>query len=212
MDTLDKLLDSKIIAIARGVSAEDLIMASKALYSGGVRAFEVAFEQGAEEKRTAECIAGLLNELPSDAAVGAGTVLSPKQAEAAHEAGASFIISPNTSEAVIARTKELGMVSVPGAMTPTEILKAYELGADIVKLFPAGVLGIEYFKAVRAPLSGIPLAAVAGITPENIALFEAAGAAAYGISSSLYLKNAIRERRFDAMTEAAKRFFDAMKA
>ena len=141
-----------------------------------------------------------------------GRMLSPKQAEAAHEAGASFIISPNTSEAVIARTKELGMVSVPGAMTPTEILKAYELGADIVKLFPAGVLGIEYFKAVRAPLSGIPLAAVAGITPENIALFEAAGAAAYGISSSLYLKNAIRERRFDAMTEAAKRFFDAMKA
>ena len=217
MNALEMIGNTKLIAIARGIYGSDLILSSKALYDGGVRAFEVTFVQSEDPEAarknallTAESISALKNALPG-AAVGAGTVMTAEQAETAFGAGAGFIISPNTDEAVIKRTKALGMVSIPGAMTPTEIVTAYELGADIVKVFPAGVLGVEYFKAVRAPLSHIPLAAVAGITKDNIALFERAGAAAYGISSSLYIKDAIREGNFDRIRRAAEEFFLAMK-
>lgn len=217
MNSLEMIGNTKLIAIARGIYGSDLILSSKALYDGGVRAFEVTFVQSEDPEAarknallTAESISALKNALPG-AAVGAGTVMTAEQAETAFGAGAGFIISPNTDEAVIKRTKALGMVSIPGAMTPTEIVTAYELGADIVKVFPAGVLGVEYFKAVRAPLSHIPLAAVAGITKDNIALFERAGAAAYGISSSLYIKDAIREGNFDRIRRAAEEFFLAMK-
>lgn len=219
MDAKEIIIDSKIIAIARGIFGSELLEASKALYDGGIRAFEVAFEQSQDHavlrenaELTAKSIGELISALPSDAAIGAGTVLTEYQAEAAFGAGASFVISPNVDEDVIGLTKKLGMISVPGAMTPTEIVRAYSIGADIVKVFPAGILGVEYFKAVRAPLAHIPLAAVAGITIKNIADFEKAGAAAYGISSSLYFKDAIKKGDMSSLKTAAEAFYKAMKA
>ena len=210
MEVLKSIIGSRIIAISRGNYGEDLIFAACALYEGGVRAFEVTFEQDKPEALTADSIAQLAESLPDDAVIGAGTVMNAEQVRIAHEAGASFIISPNTCREVIETTKRLGMVSIPGAMTPTEIAEAYSLGADIVKLFPAGVLGIEYFKAVRAPLKHIPLAAVAGITAENIKAFSDAGAAAYGISSSLFIKKAIKDRDAEAIKKAAEAFYAAI--
>lgn len=210
MEVLKSIIGSRIIAISRGNYGEDLIFAARALYEGGVRAFEVTFEQDKPEALTADSIAQLAESLPDDAVIGAGTVMNAEQVRIAHEAGASFIISPNTCREVIETTKRLGMVSIPGAMTPTEIAEAYSLGADIVKLFPAGVLGIEYFKAVRAPLKHIPLAAVAGITAENIKAFSDAGAAAYGISSSLFIKKAIKDRDAEAIKKAAEAFYAAI--
>ena len=211
MDTLSIIKSSKIIAIARGIYGEDLLEASLALYNGGVRAFEVTFEQDKALVRTTDAIAQLSEKLPDNAAVGAGTVMDCEQVEIAHNAGAGFIISPNTDPAVIERTKRLGMVSIPGAMTPTEIAYAYCRGADIVKVFPAGVLGIEYFKAVKAPLKHIALAAVAGITTSNIKEFYDAGAIAFGISSSLYHKEAIIKKDFAKVTDAARAFYDTLK-
>ena len=210
METLETIKDSKIIAIARGVYGEELLSASLALYEGGVRAFEVTFTEDVPRDRIAGCIAQLNDGLPDDCTVGAGTVLSPEEVRIAYDAGARLIVSPNTSRGVIEETKRLGMLSIPGAMTPTEIVFAHDCGADIVKLFPAGALGLEYFKAVRAPLKHIPLAAVAGITPENIGGFYRAGAAAFGISSSLYLKKAIGEGRYGQITEAARKFYKAL--
>ncbi|MBO6060661.1 MAG: bifunctional 4-hydroxy-2-oxoglutarate aldolase/2-dehydro-3-deoxy-phosphogluconate aldolase [Clostridia bacterium] len=207
---LVNILCSRIIAISRGNYGEGLRLAALALYRGGVRAFEVTFEQGGEERLTAESIAMLRSELPEDATVGAGTVLTPEQVRAAHEAGAEFIISPNTDPDVIAETKRLNMVSIPGAMTPTEIVRAHSLGADIVKVFPAGVLGVEYFKAVRAPLERIPLAAVAGITTENIASFAKAGAKAFGISSTLFNKKLIGAGDFISIENAARGCYSAL--
>ena len=211
MDTAESIKAARIIAISRGIYGYDCIMASKALYEGGVRAFEITFEQDKPHIKTIEAIESLIKELPSDAVVGAGTVMNVEQVHAAYDAGALFIISPNTDPSVIGETKRLGMVSIPGAMTPTEIAEAYSFGADIVKVFPAGILGVEYFKAVKAPLAHIPMAAVAAITVDNIKEFSRAGAEAFGISSSLYKKNSIFEGRFDEVRAAAEAFFEALK-
>lgn len=211
MNTLDTILSSEIIAISRGFYGEALIRAALALYEGGVRAFEVTFEQDKDIGRTAEAIVRLTESLPAGCVIGAGTVMNREQAELAEKAGASFIISPNTDENVIRRTKELGLVSIPGAMTPTEIAFAYSCGADIVKVFPAGVLGVEYFKAVCAPLKHIPMAAVAGVDASNIRAFRNAGAKAFGISSTLFKKDAILNSRFSELTEAALVLYNAMR-
>ena len=210
MDTLDRILDSKIIAISRGNYGEDLLFASKSLYNAGIRVFEVTFEQDKLPDKTCESIVLLRTALPGDAAIGAGTVMNREQVMLAHEAGASFIISPNTNGDVISLTKDLSIVSIPGAMTPTEIAYAHSCGADIVKVFPAGILGVEYFKAVHAPLKHIPLAAVAGVTKANIRDFREAGAVAFGISSSLFIKKAIEERDEELLYQNAKGFISAL--
>lgn len=210
MDTLGIIKESKLIAIARGLYGSKLIEASLALYRGGVRAFEVTFEQDKSIGLTTDAISRLTENLPADAVIGAGTVLSRSQVDEARNAGARFVISPNTDKAVIELTKQSGMVSIPGAMTPTEIVNAHTYGADIVKLFPAGVLGLEYFKAVRAPLAHIPLAAVAGITINNIRDFYNAGAVAFGISSMLYNKKSIAESDYNALIKTAQRFYEVL--
>ena len=211
MSVLGTIIENRIIAIARGFGPEELIPASKALYDGGVRVFEVAFEHGKDLVRTADAIGLLAESLPSGCAVGAGTVLSPEEVRLAGSHGASFIISPNTDKEVIAATKRLGLISIPGAMTPSEIVAAHSYGADIVKVFPAGMLGIEYFKAIRAPLSHIPMAAVAGVTLDNISAFRSAGAIAFGISSSLYNAEAVRSGDYEKLRALAEAFVSKVK-
>ncbi|MBR3382148.1 MAG: bifunctional 4-hydroxy-2-oxoglutarate aldolase/2-dehydro-3-deoxy-phosphogluconate aldolase [Clostridia bacterium] len=219
MSVLECIGKSKIIAISRGFYGEELIKAASALYDGGIRAFEVTFEQdkivGRSSEalaRTCDAIIRLSETLPEDAVIGAGTVMDVEQVRLAHDAGAGFIISPNTDDSVIEKTKHLGMVSIPGAMTPTEIVHAHSCGADIVKLFPAGVLGPEYFKAIKAPLAHIAIAAVAGIDKRNIALFERAGAAAYGVSSTLFIPSAIRAGDFRRLTGSAEELIAAVRS
>lgn len=211
MNTLDIILKSKIIAIARGFYGKELIDATKALYEGGIRAFEVTFEQNGSNKNTLDAVSMLKSELPCECTIGAGTVLKIEQLEQAKMAGAEYIVSPNVNISIIAKTKKLGLVSIPGAMTPTEVVAADEAGADIVKLFPAGNLGIEYFKAIKAPLSHIKLAAVAGINHENISGFKNAGASAFGISTGLFIKTEIKNGNYDALTRNAVKFIDEIK-
>ena len=115
------------------------------------------------------------------------------------------------NEAVIARTRELGMVSMPGALTPTEIVKAYNAGADIVKVFPIGNLGAGYLKAVKAPLSHIPMAAVGGVNEKNAADFIKAGAAGLGVGGNLVNKEWIANGEWDKITALAQAFTDAVK-
>lgn len=208
MNTLTTILNTGIVAIARGFYGDKLMLAVKAMYRAGIRAFEVTFEQGRDMNRTGEAISMLKAELP-DAAIGAGTVLTVQQLDCANNAGASYIVSPNTDAEIIKKTKALGLVSMPGAMTPTEIVSACNLGADIVKLFPAGELGVSYFKAVATPLAGVRLAAVAGITLDNIASFRKAGACAFGISSGLFCKKLIAEDDFGEIERIAGEYLKA---
>ena len=205
---IDIIKNSGVIAISRGNYGVSLIKAAEALVKGGVRAVEVTFEQGSEdgERKTADAIASLVDRFGDKLAVGAGTVLTERQLIAAKSAGAQYVISPNTDERIIKRAKELGVGSIPGAMTPSEIANAYAFGADIVKLFPAGQLGAAYFAAVRTPLRHIPIAAVGGIDLDNICDFRRAGACAFGISSSLFNKKLIEGGHFDEIASIAAAF------
>ena len=141
--------------------------------------------------------------------IGAGTVLTEKQVDMTKAAGGCFIISPNTDEAVIAHTRLEGMVSIPGALTPTEIVTAHKAGADFVKLFPVSSLGASYIKAVSAPLSHIKLLAVGGVTPENMDEYFAAGAVGFGIGANIVDKKLVEAEDYAGITALAEKYTKA---
>lgn len=206
MDALKTIIKTKIIAISRGNYGTELLSSVEALYRAGIRAVEVTFEAKLPIEVTAGAIKSLADAFSGRMCIGAGTVLLSEQVDAAHSSGASFIVSPNSNPDIICRTKQAGMVSIPGAMTATEIVTAYDSGADIVKVFPAGALGTAYFRAIQAPLAHIPMAAVGGITTENISDYASAGAVAFGISSSLFPQKLIKECRFDQIERIARSY------
>ena len=138
--------------------------------------------------------------------IGAGTVMTAEQVAVAAEAGAEYMISPDTSEAVIKATLAAGAVSIPGALTPTEVAVAYGYGADFVKLFPAGELGLSYIKAIRAPLAHIPMLAVGGVNENNLSAFLDAGLAGVGVGSNIVDKKLIEKGDFAALTALALRY------
>ena len=212
MNTLDAIIDSRIFAILRAVPADRLTGVAQALIRGGVRALEVTFVQNGRLLDTAESICALRDALGSSIMLGAGTVMTVEQLETAKMAGAEFIVAPNTDERLIARAKELSLTAIPGALTPTEVARAYAAGADAVKLFPAGLMGAEYLKAIRGPMPHIPIAAVGNITENNIAAFKNAGACAFGISSGLASAEEINNCRYEDITQNCKRYFGALNA
>ena len=205
---INAIRQHKLIAIVRGFSGEELMGAAEALYLGGVRLLEVTFDQSGKipDSETAENIRLLRNNFEGKLLIGAGTVMNESQVLAAKEAGAEYIISPDVNGAVIKKTKALGMVSIPGALTPTEIVTAYTLGADFVKLFPAGDLGLSYIKSVRAPLSHIPMLAVGGVSVNNIRDFLDTGISGVGIGSAIVNKSLIKNGDFEGLTELAREF------
>jgi 2-dehydro-3-deoxyphosphogluconate aldolase/(4S)-4-hydroxy-2-oxoglutarate aldolase len=200
--------EHKIIAIIRGVPREKLVDLAKALYRGGIRLLEITYSANGSvsDTDTAESIAELVNAMGDRMYIGAGTVLTVEQVSLTAKAGGSFIISPNVDEDVISATVKLGLVSMPGALTPTEICQAHKYGADFVKLFPAGTQGTAYFKAVTAPLNHIRLLAVGGVNEKNIADFMAAGAVGAGVGGNLVNKTWIANGEFDKITALAKEF------
>ncbi len=209
MNDIKKMIDdNKIIAIVRGVDKSRVVDTVKALYTGGIRLVEVTFNQSSPTciEDTVESIKMICEAMGDKVCVGAGTVMTVEQVEAAVAAGAKYMISPNTDEAVIRRTKELDAISIPGAFTPSEAVNAYKMGADYVKLFPAGILGTKYIKAVRAPISHIPVMAVGGVDTDNLQEFFAIGISGVGVGSSLVNTKLINAGKYDELTELAKRF------
>ena len=138
--------------------------------------------------------------------IGAGTVLTEAQVLLTKNSGGKFIISPNCDRGVISKTNSLGLVSIPGALTPTEAQNAYTYGADFVKLFPIANIGFEYFKAIKAPLSHIPFLAVGGVNLSNIKDYLKAGALGFGIGSNIIDKKLIAEEKFSEISELAKKY------
>ena len=205
-ELLSLLRQDKLIAICRGAEGDTLLSLAAAICAGGIRFIEVTFQQEREAcadlaRRNIKTLCDMPGIIP-----GAGTVLSPDQVRAAYEAGAKYIVSPNTDPAVIAEAKRLGLVSIPGALTPSEIMAAHNAGADLVKLFPTATMGLKYFKDLRAPLSHIGLVVTAGITPDNLGDYLKAGAFAAGISSPLCDKELIAAGDFAEITRRARAF------
>lgn len=205
---IQEILDKKIISIVRGVDPDKMVRIAEALYQGGVTMIEVTFNQKnpASWQETADSIAAIKAAMGDKMFVGAGTVTSVELVDMAANAGAGYIISPDTDPDVIARTRELGLVSLPGAYTPTEAKQAHNAGADFVKLFPCVGDAPAYLKALCAPLSHIKFLAVGGVTADNAADFLTAGAVGIGVGSSLVNKKWADAGEFWKITEEAKRF------
>lgn len=209
IETIEK---EKLIVIVRGVAKEKLLPLCEAMYAGGIRLLEITYDASGKvtSEETAENIRMLADAFAGRMYIGAGTVLTEAQVELTKNAGGSFIISPNTKEAVIRKTVELGMVSMPGALTPTEIEAAHEYGADFVKLFPITNFGPDYVKAVKAPLSHIKLTAVGGINEENMPIYLKAGVSGFGIGTNIVNKKLIEQEDWAAITALAKKFVEVV--
>ena len=209
-DVIEKFKKKKIVAIIRGVYGEDCLKCARALYDGGIEMMEITFDQSNEEKQkeSIDTIKLIKEQLNEKVVVGAGTVLNDRQLDAAYEAGAQFIVSPDVNRDIIRATVEKGMVSMPGAMTPTEILTAYNNGADFVKVFPVSDLGADYIRALRGPLNNIPLIAVGGINEENIGDFLKSGVCGAGVGGKLVNKEWIKDGEFEKISELAKKYVE----
>lgn len=207
-EIIKNVYQSKIIAIVRGMEPQYCVRLAEALCAGGINMVEITFNQKSTDHfaATTGAIRAISEELSGKVMVGAGTVLTKEQVDLAKEAGALYIITPSTNPEVIRYAKEQGLVTMPGAMTPSEAEAAYEAGADFVKIFPTGNLGAAYVKAIKAPLSHIPFLAVGGVNEKNIAEFMNAGVVGAGVGGNLVNAEWIRNGEYEKITALAKEF------
>jgi len=207
-NTIEQIEKNKVIVIVRGVEKEKLIPMCQAIYDGGLRLIECTYD--ASGKISDEEIAGnikmLAEHFEGKMLVGAGTVLTEKQVELTKKAGGKFIISPDTNPDIIKKTKEEELVSIPGALTPSEITQANRSGADFVKIFPMDMMGVKYIKDLKAPLSHVKLLAVGGVTADNMKDYLDAGASGIGIGSGVVNKKLISENNFEEITKLARNY------
>lgn len=207
-NTIEQIEKNKVIVIVRGVEKEKLIPMCQAIYDGGLRLIECTYD--ASGKISDEEIAGNIKMLAEyfegKMLVGAGTVLTEKQVELTKKAGGKFIISPDTNPDIIKKTKEEELVSIPGALTPSEITLANRAGADFVKIFPMDMMGVKYIKDLKAPLSHVKMLAVGGVTADNMKDYLDAGASGVGIGSGVVNKKLISENNFEEITKLARNY------
>jgi 2-dehydro-3-deoxyphosphogalactonate aldolase len=195
-----------VIAIQRGLQPDDVLRLAEALVAGGIRFVETTLNSPdpfTSIRRCTEEFAG------GEIHVGAGTVLTPEEVERVAEAGGTYIVSPNFNAAVVRKTKELGLVSVPGFLTPSEAFAAVEAGADFLKCFPARALGPGYFKDIRAVLPN-PIVAVGGVNTDTAGDYIRAGAVGVGVGSSIVNRKLIAAGRWDGLSELGRRFLDVV--
>lgn len=198
--------EKKIIVVCRGISEEEIVNVSTALYDGGIHFMEIPFNQAAPDTflSTANKIKLVKEALGDKMHVGAGTVITMEQFEIAQKAGAEIIVSPTMEEDVITATKKAGLVSMPGCATPSEMTKAYKLGADFIKLFPASVVNLKVIKEISVPLNHLPLVCFGGVTAENIKDVLATGVIGVGMASSILDKQALKDKDYAKITALAK--------
>jgi 2-dehydro-3-deoxyphosphogluconate aldolase/(4S)-4-hydroxy-2-oxoglutarate aldolase len=207
-DVLQRIRDTGLIPVVRAESAEQAMRAVAAIKAGGVGVLEVTMTvPGA-----IGVIKGLTAAFGDEALIGAGTVLDPETARACIEAGAQFIVSPALNEETIAFCRGNDVAVFPGALTPTEVVRAWNAGADAVKVFPAGAVGgASYLKALKAPLPQIELVPTGGVSLKTAADFIKAGAMALGVGADLVDPRALREGREELITERARQFLEIVR-
>ncbi|HLC04511.1 MAG TPA: bifunctional 4-hydroxy-2-oxoglutarate aldolase/2-dehydro-3-deoxy-phosphogluconate aldolase [Anaerolineales bacterium] len=206
-DHIRQIEEGGVIAIVRFDRSEELIQVARAVRAGGVRAIEFTMTT----PNALSIIEQSVREFGQDVLLGAGTVLDAETARAAILAGAEFVVAPTLNPAVIEMCRRYSKVVIPGAFTATEILTAWECGADFVKVFPAEFGGAAYLKAVLAPLPQVKLIPVGGVSLDTTAAFIQAGAAAVAVGSNLVKKSAIAAGRFDELTDLARGFVEAVR-
>ena len=207
-DVLQRIRDTGLIPVVRAESADQAMRAVEAIKAGGVGVLEVTMTvPGA-----IGVIAQLAKAYEGEAVIGAGTVLDPETARACIQAGAQFIVSPALNEETIVFCRENDVAVFPGALTPTEVLRAWNAGADAVKVFPAGAVGgASYLKALKAPLPQIELVPTGGVSLKTAADFIKAGAMALGVGADLVDMKALREGNAELITERARQFIEIVR-
>lgn len=208
------VLDTRIVAIIRGFAPDTCLRLAEAYSAGGIRLVEVTFNQKAPEtwKDTAAAIRAICERFGGHVRAGAGTVLTEEQLSMCIDAGGEYMITPNVKPELIRSCVRQGLVAMPGALTPSEAVDAWEAGAAFVKIFPAGSLGPGYVKALRAPLAHIPMLAVGGITADNVADFMRVGCVGAGVGGNLTNKEWIAAGAWDKIAETAKRLVSGANA
>ena len=207
------IASTRIIALMRGFAPEVCLHLVEAYAKGGIRAVEVTFDQAHPETwtSTAAVIKAIVERFGEVLIVGAGTVLNEEQLSMMEDAGGSFMVAPNVNPALIKEARSRSLSVIAGAMTPTEAVTAYDAGASFVKIFPANVLGPKYVQALTAPLGHIPMLAFAGITPDNLSDFLAAGCVGAGVGGCLTDRRLIASADWAGIEAAARNFITIAK-
>jgi len=207
-DVLQRIRDTGLIPVVRAESADLAMRAVEAIKAGGVDVLEVTMTvPGA-----IDVIAKLAATFGTEVVIGAGTVLDPDTANKCVQAGAQFIVSPALNEETIAFCRANDVAVFPGALTPTEVVRAWNVGADAVKVFPAGAVGgASYLKALKAPLPQIELVPTGGVSLKTAADFIKAGAMALGVGADLVDLKALRENHDEVITERARQFLEIVR-
>ena len=209
-EIIQAVREKRIVAIIRGFAPDICLRLAEAYAKGGIGLVEVTFNQRVPEtwKDTASAIKAIREHFAGAMRVGAGTVLTAEQLTMCEQAGGEYMITPNVNAELIRDCVRRGLVAMPGALTPSEAVTAFDAGADFVKVFPAGSLGPGYVKAVMAPLSHIPFLAVGGISPDNVGDFIKAGCVGAGVGGNLTNKEWIAAGEWDKITEASRRLVE----
>ena len=206
-EDLSRVLNSGIVAVIRSTSSEQLVEVARALYEGGIDVLEVTLTV----PRALDIIAAVRKALGDKVLLGAGTVLDPETARAAFLAGAEFLVSPTVNLDVIKLGNRYDKLVMPGAFTPTEILTAWEAGAQVVKVFPADIGGPAYLKTLHGPLPQVRLLPTGGVNLSTIADFLKAGACAVGLGGALVEPKAVQTGDMARIKSLAQQYVEAVK-
>ena len=202
------LLAHRIFAILRGIHGDALLRTAEALLTGGIAAVELPFDRSGafpDEKLAME-LCRLREAFGGDLRLGTGTVLTPEQVTLAKDAGSEYIVSPSVEEAVIRKTRALGLTSIPGALTPTEVHRAMEAGGDLIKLFPADLFGAAYMKSLLAPFPTAKLCATGGVNRETLADYLRAGCTCVAVGGDLADPGLIAEKNWGGLCRRAREY------
>ena len=207
-DVIKQIRETGVIPVVRATSADEAMRAIDAIRKGGVSVLEITMTVPGAVKVIEQVSA----RYGKDALVGAGTVLDAETARICILSGAQFIVSPALDLDTIVCCRRYGVATMPGALTPTEVIKAWTAGADFVKVFPAGAMGgASYLKALKAPLPQIELVPTGGVSLKTAADFIKAGASALGVGADLVDLKALREGQDDVITERARQFVEIVR-
>ena len=204
---LDRILESGVVAVIRMPDAVRLVRIVEAIREGGVRAIEITMTT----PHALEVIRQVADRMGHDADIGVGSVLDGKTVRQAVDAGARYVVSPIFKRDVIEAAHHRGVPVMPGAFSPTEIQTATELGADVIKVFPADAVGMAYFRALLAPMPHLKLMPTGGVSLTNAGDWIRAGAVAVGVGSALLDKQAIAEGDFEALTRNARTLCESVE-
>lgn len=208
-EVLKKVYECGVVPVVRAASADEAMRVVEAIREGGVHVLEITMTV----PRAVRVIERVADAFGDEVLVGAGTVLDSETARACMLAGARFVVSPALDTGTVECCRGHGVAVMPGALTPTEVVRAWQAGADVVKIFPCGALGgAKYLKSLKAPLPQVELMPTGGVSLSTAAAFIEAGAFALGVGAELVDTKAIREGRPEAVSEAARAYVEAVRA